>query len=408
MTTPAEHAATELRELAARMPDAESDQSRDWCVDCGEWVQEHGLALAERATELERERDSIMADAVKNIDYWKDKEYKQRERAEQLERERYSGDDMAEAFQRGRLAERNERDSARQAAVAHMENLLSAEKARAEQLERDKIELQQERYALITEKEQLETALREHLDAIQGCAENTHMDDRERLLMVVAAVADARAALDGGTGPSRVEQLETALREIERMAGAAGSGETPAMPIAARARAALDGGTGPSRVEQLETALREIRDNQVSTEYGGRWTAARNRARAALDGGTATPLRVTTNPTETEIERAVDDAFGGTATPEYRTQVRTIDPLSALRDGGTATPLREEDLRIEPWGRGHPYMGGGYSNVRGVRITHLPTGTVVEHDEEKSQLRNREAALGLLREILLAYGGTAT
>ena len=53
--TPAEHAATELRELAARMPDAEKHrESQDWCVDCGEWVQEHGRALAERANELER------------------------------------------------------------------------------------------------------------------------------------------------------------------------------------------------------------------------------------------------------------------------------------------------------------------------------------------------------------------
>jgi hypothetical protein len=40
------------------------------------------------------------------------------------------------------------------------------------------------------------------------------------------------------------DELKAALREIERMAGAAGSGETPALPIASRARAALAGDGG--------------------------------------------------------------------------------------------------------------------------------------------------------------------
>jgi hypothetical protein len=62
--------------------------------------------------------------------------------------------------------------------------------------------------------------------------------------------------------------------------------------------------------------------------------------------------------------------------------------------------LNEGDLKIEPWGRGDVMMDGVIRNPRGVRITHLPTGTVAEWDEEKSQLRNREGALALLREKL--------
>jgi hypothetical protein len=72
-------------------------------------------------------------------------------------------------------------------------------------------------------------------------------------------------------------------------------------------------------------------------------------------------------------------------------------------EGGAA--LREDDLTIEPWGRGDPMMSGVQRNPRGVRITHKPTGLVAEWDEEKSQLRNREAALALLREKVAAGDG---